>query len=323
MSRRRPPRLAVALLAGAVRRWPAVRRAERHREWLGELHAIADDPHATGWARTWRALRFSASLAVRRPAPAPAGPAAAAAGAGPAWGLFGTALGLVPLGTAAAFALAAVPRAVAAVGGYRAAGPGWPLAPYELALFSVGPILVGLGVLTGRRLARRHAGRDRAPLTGTRDAVRVVLAVAAGVLCAQALSAFGEAPAALAATGLWAVGLAAAAPAVARLGRRRRGPLPWLAVSAGGLLLVVLAVTVAVGLALSAADAPRGYAWAWFPITMHDTLLPLPLAADRSTDEMARFLVVDRAELLPHALLVSTAFTLSYLSAAGRANPRT
>ncbi|HWH00793.1 MAG TPA: hypothetical protein VNV66_16110, partial [Pilimelia sp.] len=70
MSGRRPPRLAVALLAYAARRWPAPLRTDRGREWLGELHAIADDPHAARRVRTWRALRFAASLAARRPAPA-------------------------------------------------------------------------------------------------------------------------------------------------------------------------------------------------------------------------------------------------------------
>ncbi|HWG99982.1 MAG TPA: hypothetical protein VNV66_11830, partial [Pilimelia sp.] len=248
---------------------------------------------------------------------------APAAGRSPGWELAGTALGLVTLGTAAAFLLALVPDTVAVAAGQRDLSSGYLNGPYELALLTVGPTLVGIGALVGRRTARRHAIGHRAPLTGARGPARVVLAVAAGVLCAQLFTAFGEAPAALAATGLWAAGLVAAAPGVARLGRRRRGPLPWCAVAAGGLLLVALAVTVAVGLALSAADAPRGYAWAWFPTTMHaDPLLPLPLAADRSTDEMARFLVVDRAELLPHALLVATAFALSYLRVAGRGVPR-
>ncbi len=315
MSRRNePPRLAVALVGQAVRRWPAELREQMNREWLGELHAIIDDPDTTRYTRTLRAVRFGASLAVRRPPSATATHSLAAAGvpAGdrPAGGLFGPALAVVVLGTAAALLLALVPGFVLAVAGYRDA------APAGLAALAVGPVLVALGAIMGRRTARRR------PLASTRDVVRATVAVVAAVLCAQLFTVFGGFPAAPA-IGMWATGLTAVAFAVARLARRPRGPLPWLAVALGCLLIVDLTVTAAVALGVGPAEAPRAYALAWFPTTMlDDSVLLLPLGRDPLADESARFFILDFAELLPHALLIATAFTVCYVHGAVRGHRR-
>jgi hypothetical protein len=54
-------RIAEALLAAAVRRWPAPLREDLHREWTAEVHILAEQD------RPWPMLRYAASLAAARP----------------------------------------------------------------------------------------------------------------------------------------------------------------------------------------------------------------------------------------------------------------
>jgi hypothetical protein len=307
----RPPRLAVALVGRAARRWPVELREQLYREWLSELYAIAGETDKARWARTVRAVRFGASLAVRRPAPAPASPTVVTAGLPPRGRrpmleVFGAAVGLVVLGTVATMLLVSVPGFILAAAGSGDADPGNLDGLHGLPMLSVGPILIGLGAVLGRRMAR---GR---PLAGPGSLVRATLAVVAAVLCAQLFPVFGEGFPPVAAIGLWAIGLTPVVFAVRRLAHRPRGPLPWLAVALGCLLVVDLAVTAAIWLALGDADAPRAFVLAWFPTAMLDPVVHLPLGPG-VTDESARFAIVDFVEFLPHALLVGTAFCLWYV----------
>ncbi|SHN48237.1 hypothetical protein [Cryptosporangium aurantiacum] len=59
--------IAGALLRSAARRWPDEERADAHREWEAELHAI----EGSRLRRSARALRYAASLAVASPPQAP------------------------------------------------------------------------------------------------------------------------------------------------------------------------------------------------------------------------------------------------------------
>ncbi|MDI1464968.1 hypothetical protein QEZ54_28765 [Catellatospora sp. KI3] len=58
-------RVGAALLALAVRRWPAGLRDDLHREWLAELHVLAAE------GRSVRVVSYALSLAVSRPAADP------------------------------------------------------------------------------------------------------------------------------------------------------------------------------------------------------------------------------------------------------------
>jgi hypothetical protein len=268
------------------------------------LYAIAADPAAGRLARTARAVRFGMSLAVRRPARTPvtealAAPGLATGGRRPALELFVAALGLVILGTVGTMLLVLVPGFILAAAGDPDAEPGnvagWPF-------LAMGPILIILGTVLGRRMARRP------PATGPVGLARAMLAVAAAVTAAQAFLMFGEGLAPFVAIAVWAACLA---PMVLTVTRRRRGPLPWLAVAVGAMVVIDVAVTAAIWLAIGPAEAPRTSVLAWYPTAMLDPVVRLPLGPPGAEDS-TRFAIVDFVEFLPHALLVATAFGLSY-----------
>ncbi|HYN96620.1 MAG TPA: hypothetical protein VES42_22485, partial [Pilimelia sp.] len=252
-------------------------------------------------------VRFAASLAVRRPAPAaaPLVPAAVPGSrvvpAHPSFQLFGAVLGLLLLGTLGTMLLVSLPGFVVALTGVPAADPGnldglhgWPF-------LAIGPLLVALGAGLGRRMGRAD------PATRPTSFARAAVAIMAAVVLAQGFPMFGEGLATVAAVGVWVVGMAPIAYAVGRLARRRHGPLPWLAAAAGALVVIDLAVTAAVWLAVGPAGAPRDAALAWFPAAVLDGPLSVPVGTDAFGDS-AHFAIVDVVEFLPHALLAATAF---------------
>jgi hypothetical protein len=297
----RPPRAAVALLAVAARRWPAELREQEHRAWLAELHAIATDPDAGRAARSWHALRFGLSLAARRPAPSALPLAPAIATPRPALELFGAALGVAIFGTLAAMLVVHLPAAVAD----RLPDPDGGDGVHRWPLLALVPALVAVGVLAGRRLARRDAPDG---LT------RTVGAIVLGVCCARLFPMFGDVVASLPGIAVWAAGLWIAAAAVTRLARRPRRPLRWTALTLGVLALADLAVTSTVWLSLGPGQAPRAYAPAWFPGALLDPAVGLPMGVDAGGESPATA-VLDVVEFLPHVLIVATAFTLAYVHA--------
>lgn len=298
----RPPRAALLLLAHAARRWPAQVREQSHREWLAELQALAADPDTGRWARAWRALRFSASLAVRRPAPPEAPLTPVVTTPRPTRELFGAAIGVAVIGTLTALLLVHLPAAVAD----RLSDPDGDDAVHRLPLLALVPALAALGVLAGRWLARRDAP------TGV---TRIVTTIVIGWCCARLLPIFGEVLAALPGLALWAIGLWAAAHVATRLAHRRRGPLPWIALAVGVLAMADLAVISTVLVSLDASEAPRAYALSWFPGVLLEPAVLLPMGTD-TVGGPIHGSIVDAVEFLPHGLIITSAFTLAYIHAA-------
>jgi hypothetical protein len=296
------PRLAVLLLAVAARRWPADIREQFHREWLAELHALITDPDIGRWARDRQALRFSASLAVRRPAPCTVSMVPVVATPRPARELFGAAIGVAIFGTLSAMLLVHLPAAVVD----RLPDADSDDALHRLPLMALVPVLAAVGVLAGRRLARRDA------LTGV---TRILAIILIGWCCARLLPMFGGLVTALPGLLLWAIGLWAAARMIARLAARPRGLLPWIAVAVGVLALADLAVISAVWLGVDAAEAPRAYALSWFPGVLLDPAVVLPMGTDTVGDPV-NSVILDAVEFLPHGLIVTSAFTLAYIHTA-------
>jgi hypothetical protein len=298
----RPSRLALLLLARAAQRWPAEVREQSHRAWLAELHVLASDPHTGRWARAWRALRFAASLAARRPAPSAAPLTPLVATPRPARELFGAAIGVAIAGTLTAILLVHLPAAVAD----RLPNPDGGDAVHRLPLLALVPALAAVGVLAGRRLARRDTA------TGV---TRIVAIIVIGWCCARLLPMFGGIVAALPGLALWAIGLWVAAHVTVRLVHRPSGPLPWIALAAGVLALANLAVIATVVLSLDASDAPRTYALSWFPGALLEPTVLLPMGTD-TAGYPVRGSVLDAVELLPHGLVIMTVFALAYIHAA-------
>ncbi|WP_146179841.1 hypothetical protein [Micromonospora sp. RP3T] len=296
-----PPRLALLLLRCAAGRWPAEVRDESHRTWLAEVYALAADPDLGRGARTWQALRFSASLAARRPAPSTAPLTPVAATPRPTRELLGATIGVAVVGTLAATLLVHLPAAVAD----RLPDPDGNDALHRLPLLALVPILVAVGVLAGRRLARRDTP---AGVTQT------VLIIVIGWCCARLLPMFGEIVSALPGLALWATGLWAAAHVTARLAHRPRGSLPWVALAVGVLVLVNLPVISTVWFSVDAGDAPRAYALSWLPGVLLEPAFLLPMGTDPAGERVSG-VIVDAVEFLPHGLLVTSAFTLAYIHA--------
>lgn len=297
-----PPRLALLLLQYAARRWPAEIREESHRTWLAEVHALTTDPDLGPRTRTWQALRFSASLAARRPAPSTAPSTPMAATPRPSRELLGATIGVAIFGTLTAMLLVHLPAAIAD----RLPDPDGGDALHRLPLLALAPVLAAVGVLAGRRLARRDT-----PSGLTHTVIIIVL----GWCCARLLPIFGGIVSALPGLALWAIGLWVAAHLTARLARRPRGPLPWTALAAGVLALANLAVILTVWLDLDASDAPRAYALSWFPGVLLEPAVLLPMGADTVGDP-ANNVILDTLEFLPHGLIVTSAFALAYIHAA-------
>ncbi|MDG4765303.1 hypothetical protein O7632_14540 [Solwaraspora sp. WMMD406] len=61
-----PSRLVHRAFVVAARRWPAADRDELIREWLAESHALGHEPGVPAPVRTWRQIRFAASLVCAR-----------------------------------------------------------------------------------------------------------------------------------------------------------------------------------------------------------------------------------------------------------------
>ncbi|MCZ7436762.1 hypothetical protein O7598_10200 [Micromonospora sp. WMMC241] len=302
------PRLAVLLLAHAARRWPADLREQSHRAWLAELHALAADPDTGRWARTWQALRFSLSLAVRRPAPSSTPLPPVVTAPRPARELFVAAIGVAIFGTPIAMLLVHLPAAVAD----RLPDPDSTDAVHRLPLLALVPALTAVGLLAGRRLARRDTSGG---------VTRTVAIIIVGWCCARLLPMFGGILTALPGLALWALGLWAAAQAIIRLPRGPRRPLVWLALAAGMLIMADLAVISTVWLGVDAGDAPRAYALSWFPGALLDPAVAVPMGAGTAGDP-ATNTVLDAVEFLPHGLIITSAFALAYVHASRRASDR-
>jgi hypothetical protein len=304
------PRLAVLLLALAARRWPVEVREQFHREWLAELHALINDPDTGRWARVWPALRFSASLAVRRPAPSAVSLVPVVATPRPARELFGATVGVAIFGTLTAMLLVHLPAAVVD----RLPDADGDDAAHRLPLLALVPALAAVGVLVGRRLARRDAPNG---------VTRVLAIILIGWCCARLLPMFGGLVTALPGLVLWAIGLWGAAQVTARLAARPRGLVPWIAVAVGVLVSADLAVISAVWFGLDAGDAPRAYALSWFPGVLLDPAVVLPMGTDTVGDPV-NGVVMDAVEFLPHGLIVISAFALAYIhtAAARTVGPR-
>ncbi len=139
-------RIAEGLLRRAARRWPAASRDEMHREWTGELHALAEEGSDVAM------LRYALSLAVARPPREPV----TAAGTAPALGRALRLLALPPL-TAVVLCVAGVWLGETVVRPMLESLPGGD-ATRHLALV---PIAFGLAValaLMGRWWTIRSAG---------------------------------------------------------------------------------------------------------------------------------------------------------------------
>jgi hypothetical protein len=292
-------RAAVALLAVAARRWPAELRDREHRAWLAELHAITTDPGAGRRRRSWRALRFGASLAVRRPVPSALSAPPVVVSPRPALELFGAVLGVAIFGTLAAMLLVHLPAAVADRLPHPTPGDG----VHRFPLLALVPVLAAVGILAGRRLARRDAPDGLA---------RTVGVIVLGVCCARLFPIFGDIVPSLPGVAVWAAGLWVAAAVVTRLAGSPRGPLLWAAVTLGALVPAHLAVTSTVWLGLGHDEAPRAYAPAWFPGVLLDAAVGLPMGTTVGGESPVN-LVLDAVEFLPHVLIVATAFTLAYV----------
>jgi hypothetical protein len=232
-------RIVDRMLAVAARRWPAAQRADLVREWTAEAYELAHEPGVGAAARSWRRLRFAASLACVRPQ---------AAGAGRP-GRVDAAERTVQRQLALFFApLAAIAVAYLGTGPLwiYAAGGGLPSA--MLVVYRVAQISAGLvvGVVLARRLPRERWNESVGP---ARRAASVAVIVA-GVIAADAVvryvaqGATGPAPAAVGALGL-ALLLLPLAAGVTGLAHRSRAAAVVLAVVGGSATVVAASWLVA------------------------------------------------------------------------------
>ena len=219
--------LTERLLAVAARRWPAAQRADLIREWTAEAYELAHEPGVGAVVRSWRRLRFAASLACVRPQ---------AGGAGRP-GRVDAAERTVQRQLALFFApLAAVAVAFIGTGPLwmYAADGGLPVA--MLVVYRVAQVSAGLvvGVVLARRLPR---SRWDEPVGPARRVASVAVMVA-GVVAADAVvryvaqSAAGPRPAVVGALGLGLLLLPLTA-GVTAVARRRRTAAVVLAVVGG------------------------------------------------------------------------------------------
>jgi hypothetical protein len=309
-------RLVARLLAGAVRRWPADLRDDLAREWAAELHALEHEAGVAAPLRSWRQLRFAASLALARP---PGGQAVARywlrqsspAGAQAAWLLSAPVLALL------AAALAWVPLVSIPFG--------WiTYTPTSLAFFAFGwyAIQAGLAALIGTLLARRFLRRRSGHPVGTAGCAWAALPVAGGLIAVDLLVRAadqmweGSWSAVIAALFL-VVALPPAAAAVAALaGRGRRGR----AVALAGLCAPVLSLTATYAVVLLVPQTPAAAArdpWWWLAHLYREPTLPLTYSAgDRLPIETV-------LPVLPGFVLTTVVLALAYAIRLARPLPAT
>lgn len=267
-------RLVARLLERAVGRWPTHLRDDLAREWAAELHALDHEAGVPAPARTWRQLRFAASLAV---APPPgAGPAplywlsqVAPGGAQLGWLL------LAPLLTALATAVAWIPLLLVPFGWIQYTPRSVALLSIETFAIQAG-LAVLIGTLLGRRFLRHRSGHPASPAGCAWTALPLISGLIIVDLLVRAANQVWAASwsgvvAALCLTAL----LPPAVAAVAALSsRRRRG----LAVGIAGLAAPVLTLAVIHVVVLLAPHrlAPEtSQPWSWLTYLYQQPALPV------------------------------------------------
>lgn len=221
-------RIAESLLRRAARRWPAASRDEMHREWTGELHALAAQGSDAAM------LRYALSLAVARPPREPV----TAAGAVPALGRALRLLALPPL-TAVLLSVAGVLLGETVVRPVLASLPGGDTTRH-LALV---PVMFGIAValtLMGRWWTIRSAG------PGLLIAATLAPWFAIGCLFYLFTGQMNKIPLHLPAYALFFGGMAVLLSVVDRLAGAGRRTAAWLLGAIGSYSLVTLAVPLPV-----------------------------------------------------------------------------
>ena len=299
-------RLVARLLERAVGRWPAHLRDDLAREWAAELHALDHEAGVPSPARTWRQLRFVASLAV---APPPgAGPAplywlrqVAPGGAQLGWLLS------APVLTALAAAVAWIPLLGLPFG--------WiPYTPRSIALLGLEntAIQAGLAALIGTLLARRFLRRRSGHPASPAGCAWTTLPLISGLIIVDLL----VRGASQVWAGGWSVVVAAlcltvllppaAAAAAALSGRRRRG----LAIGLAGLAAPVLTLTVTYVIVLLAPQRPAAAArqpWWWLTHPYQVPALPITYSPSGSQLPIESVLSV-----LPGLVLITVVLALAH-----------
>lgn len=289
-------------MALAVRRQPAAQRAELAQEWAAELHILE---HSTDPGRRRTALGFALSLAVR-------GPVDRAAVVRRGFAVRRPVLVMVLLPTL--FAVATVVAFLLGGAVLSFARPGQaPILvvdravpdPVGYATMTLAPLTVVVAAtLLGWLLGRRRNRLSPAP-----GAAAICLGTVASVLVVpvvfDAAWTFGGSVG----LSLWLVLFGLASLLIIRAGRRAART----AAAVGAVVLApAAAVTLALGVAMPA-GLNRAAALLWYPTSLLDPLLNLPLGHPEGA-----FWITDYTGFLPHLLLASTLFGVSYLLTASR-----
>lgn len=298
-------RLVARLLGSAVRRWPAHLRDEVAREWAAEVHALGREAGVAAPVRTWRQLRFAASLAGARPPGADPAPLHWLRQSAPAWTQAGWLL-FAPLLAALATPVALVPL--------RNIPFGWiTFTPTSTTAFITQDYLVqaGLAALVGTLLARRFRRQRGEHPASVAGCVWSTLPVIGGLLLVDGLARSASQVweggwfAIIAALCLVAM-LPPAAAGAAALSRRR---LRALAVGVAGLSAIALTLATTWVVVLLAPQTPAtaaGEPWWWLAHLYREPLLSV------SYNTTGQLPILTVLSVLPGFVLITVVLALAH-----------